>query len=72
MHVLNRNVIVQGFKVIEAADLLFKSLKPLMEDIRKSVGDHPTYISFDIDALDPAFAPGTGKACLRLRVHGIL
>ena len=24
------------------------------------VGDGPTYISFDIDSLDPAFAPGTG------------
>ncbi|MGB5558283.1 MAG: agmatinase [Paracoccaceae bacterium] len=24
------------------------------------VGDHPTYVTFDIDALDPAFAPGTG------------
>jgi agmatinase len=24
------------------------------------LGDHPTYLTFDIDALDPAFAPGTG------------
>lgn len=24
------------------------------------VGDHPTYVTFDIDALDPAYAPGTG------------
>jgi agmatinase len=28
--------------------------------IRKVVGDGPTYISFDVDSLDPAFAPGTG------------
>ena len=27
---------------------------------REVVGDGPTYISFDIDSLDPAFAPGTG------------
>ena len=27
---------------------------------RKVVGDGPTYLSFDIDSLDPAFAPGTG------------
>jgi agmatinase len=27
---------------------------------RAVVGDGPTYISFDVDALDPAFAPGTG------------
>ena len=28
--------------------------------IQKIVGDHPTYLTFDIDCLDPAFAPGTG------------
>jgi agmatinase len=28
--------------------------------IREIVGDAPVYLSFDIDALDPAFAPGTG------------
>ena len=27
---------------------------------REVVGDGPTYLSFDVDALDPAFAPGTG------------
>jgi agmatinase len=27
---------------------------------KAKVGDNPTYITFDIDALDPAFAPGTG------------
>lgn len=28
--------------------------------VKEIVGDHPTYLTFDIDALDPAFAPGTG------------
>ncbi len=28
--------------------------------VRDIVGDHPTYVTFDIDALDPAYAPGTG------------
>ncbi|KAG8142478.1 hypothetical protein E2320_006368 [Naja naja] len=37
-----------------------KSLAPLMAEVREQVGDRPLYISFDIDALDPAFAPGTG------------
>ena len=32
----------------------------LREQIRDIVGDGPVYLSFDIDALDPAFAPGTG------------
>lgn len=28
--------------------------------VRERVGDHPCYVTFDIDCLDPAFAPGTG------------
>ena len=31
-----------------------------MEEVRARVGDTPVYLSFDIDGLDPAFAPGTG------------
>jgi agmatinase len=30
------------------------------EEIRRAVGDRPAYLSFDVDAVDPAFAPGTG------------
>jgi len=30
------------------------------QTIRDVIGDAPAYLSFDIDALDPAFAPGTG------------
>ena len=32
----------------------------MIETTRKVVGDGPTYVSFDVDSLDPAFAPGTG------------
>lgn len=35
-------------------------MTPLMDDIRKQMGKAPVYVSLDIDALDPAFAPGTG------------
>jgi len=31
-----------------------------MEEVRAQMGEHPVYVSFDIDGLDPAFAPGTG------------
>ena len=31
-----------------------------MEVARHVVGEGPTYVSFDVDSLDPAFAPGTG------------
>ena len=50
----------QGFRVVQAEECWFKSLTPLMEEVRAKVGGGPVYISFDIDGLDPAFAPGTG------------
>jgi guanidinobutyrase len=51
----------QGFRVVQAEDCWHKSLTPLMEEVREQLGDEgPVYISFDIDGLDPAFAPGTG------------
>ncbi len=50
----------QGWTVIQAEDLWYKSLAPLMAEIRAKIGDAPTYLTYDIDSLDPAFAPGTG------------
>jgi len=50
----------QGFAVIQAEELWHKSASPLMQDVKDRLGKHPTYLSFDIDALDPAYAPGTG------------
>ncbi len=49
-----------GWTVIQAEECLHKSLKPLMAEIRAKIGDAPVYLSYDIDSLDPAFAPGTG------------
>ena len=50
----------QGWTVVQAEDCWHKSLTPLIADIRAKIGDTPTYLSYDIDSLDPAFAPGTG------------
>jgi guanidinobutyrase len=50
----------QGFTVVQAEDCWNKSLAPLMEQVRERIGSHPTYLTYDIDSLDPAFAPGTG------------
>ncbi len=50
----------QGWTCIQAEDCWHKSLSPLMADIRAKIGDAPVYLSFDIDSLDPGFAPGTG------------
>jgi guanidinobutyrase len=50
----------QGFRVVEAHECWHRSLTPLMDEVRERVGGGPVYLSFDIDSLDPAFAPGTG------------
>jgi len=50
----------QGFRVVQIEECWHKSLVPLMEEVREKVGDGPAYLSFDIDGLDPAYAPGTG------------
>ena len=50
----------KGWWVIQAEDCWHKSLSPLMEEIRAKIGDAPVYLTYDIDSLDPAYAPGTG------------
>ena len=50
----------QGFRVVPAEECWYRSLAPLMAEVREQVGGGPVYLSFDIDGLDPAFAPGTG------------
>lgn len=50
----------QGFRVVPIEECWHRSLAPLMDEIRAGIGPGPVYISFDIDSLDPAFAPGTG------------
>jgi guanidinobutyrase len=50
----------QGFRVVQVEECWHRSLVPLMEEVRARLAGGPVYISFDIDGLDPAFAPGTG------------
>lgn len=50
----------QGFTVVTAEECWHKSMTPLMAEVRKKIGSHPCYLTYDIDSLDPAFAPGTG------------
>ena len=49
-----------GFNQHLAHELWHKSLTLLAADIKAKIGNHKTYISYDIDSLDPSFAPGTG------------
>ena len=51
----------RGIRVIQAEECWYKSLSPLMDEIRATIGpETPVYLSFDIDGLDPSVAPGTG------------
>jgi guanidinobutyrase len=49
-----------GFQVVQAEELWLQSLTPLAAKVKAAMGDGPVYITFDIDSLDPAYAPGTG------------
>jgi agmatinase len=49
-----------GFTVVESEDLRVLGPTRYGELVREKVGERPVFLSFDIDFLDPAFAPGTG------------
>lgn len=49
-----------GVPMISAREVHEKGVAWTVETVRSTLGDRPVYLTFDIDALDPAFAPGTG------------
>jgi len=50
----------QGIRVIEIEEYFDLGPAKVIDEIRRVVGEAPVYISFDVDALDPVYAPGTG------------
>jgi guanidinopropionase len=50
----------RGMRVVYMEELYEIGVKGVIEEARRVVGDGPTYISFDVDGLDPVYAPGTG------------
>ncbi len=50
----------QGIRVIEIEEYHELGIAGTIAEARRVVGDGPTYVSFDVDALDPVYAPGTG------------
>jgi len=51
----------QGFTVVPAHEVWYRSLAPLMAEVRERIGtSQPVYVTFDIDGIDPSFAGGTG------------
>ena len=51
---------IHKFQVIDAHQANEQSVDTIIESVRQRVGDKKIYLTFDIDCLDPAFAPGTG------------
>jgi agmatinase len=49
-----------GIPIIHADGIDTLGVRGVVERIRETVGETPAYLTFDIDCLDPAFAPGTG------------
>jgi guanidinopropionase len=45
-------------RVLTTSDVASQGVEATLKAIREVVGDGPTYLSFDLDALDPAYAPG--------------
>ena len=49
-----------GFNILDANWVHSHSLSELITEIKRILKDHQTYLTFDIDCVDPAYAPGTG------------
>ena len=49
-----------GIRVVKIEEFFDRGIKDVMTEARAIVGEKETYISYDIDFIDPAFAPGTG------------
>jgi guanidinopropionase len=49
-----------GMTVIHAEEVPERGIPAIVEKARAIAGDGPVYVSFDVDSLDPGFAPGTG------------
>lgn len=49
-----------GVNIIDAREVHEAGPVATVQKIKSILGDNPTYLSFDIDGLDPAYAPGTG------------
>lgn len=50
----------QGMRIVTMDELYERGVDQVMAEAREIVGAEPAYLSFDVDGLDPAYAPGTG------------
>ena len=49
-----------GIRVVYMEEFTSLGVEATLQEAERVVGEGPTYVSFDIDSIDPAFAPGTG------------
>jgi agmatinase len=62
-----------GFNILHADWVHENGPAAAVATIKRVVGDHKAYVTFDIDCLDPSFAPGTGTpVCGGLSTHQAL
>ena len=62
-----------GFNIIDAPMVHSQSIEETIATIKQRLGDTPVYLTFDIDCLDPSYAPGTGTpVCGGLSSHQAL
>jgi agmatinase len=65
-----QNPDTMGFNVIDAPAVHSQSIDATVAEARRHLGDTPVYVTFDIDCLDPSYAPGTGTpVCGGLTSH---
>ncbi len=63
----------RGFNVLDAPWVHEHGIAATIEKVREVIGDNPVYLTFDIDCLDPSYAPGTGTpVCGGLTSHQAL
>jgi agmatinase len=59
-----------GFNIIDGPRVHETGIAAVIEETRAVLGDRPVYLTFDIDCLDPSYAPGTGTpVCGGLTTH---
>jgi len=49
-----------GFNILDGPWVQQNGVDAVVAEARKVIGDNPVYVTFDIDCLDPSYAPGTG------------
>lgn len=50
----------QGIRIIYMEEFVRRGVAEVMAEVHTIVGDTPTYVTFDVDSIDPSMAPGTG------------